>query len=333
MGLRLVKGANLDSDPGYPEFSGRSSRNRSGHIAEMAAAVLGISRRKLLLIGILGISCLGSTMAALILISDSTKKDAEATEVAPVAMPVQEVVAPSTLDILVPVRDIKKGEQLIPALFVRVKRPASTVADNTLVDLAQIQGKFATTTIPAYFPVISEFVTSDRPNNQLREKIPYGFRAVAINVNATSSVEGWAKAGAVVDIQWVGSLDGELIGRIIAENVKVISVERKTAEQGEERNKQPATHIPATVSLLATESDAQKISLAASSGQLILHLRGKTDTGKITYSRRVLTLKDLWSGVAQGQFDQVDGYVRAQTESGDQREWVIIDGKLVEKTF
>ena len=88
--------------------------------------------------------------------------------------------------------------------------------------------------------------------------------------------------------------------------------------------------MPTTVTLLVSDRDAQKISLASTSGALVLHLRGATDSGQTSQTSGTLSLKDLLTNGKRVD-NGTEGSIRLRNSKGDMEEWVLINGKLMKK--
>lgn len=232
------------------------------------------------------------------------------------------------VEVLVPKATIDAGRQLEPRMFMSVRRPKLGVSEGTITSFDQVRGQFAKAAIPANQALHRDYVTAVRPPNQVAASIPFGHRAVTINVSATSGVEGWAQAGAHVDVMWVSSVLGEKAANTIVRNVRVLSAERKL----EAPSKISSTaDIPTTVTLLASDKDAQKISLASSSGSLILLLRGSEEqNGERSNGGGPITLRDL--RVRHTSDSPLRGYVRSSGKEGGD-EWVVLDnGRLLRRS-
>jgi Flp pilus assembly protein CpaB len=148
-------------------------------------------------------------------------------------------------------------------------------------------------------------------------------------VNATSAVEGWATAGAYVDVHWVTNSFGDYTVNLLAQNAKILSAERQaeTAQTGS-TNQQQAAVIPTTVTLLLTDRDAQKISLASTGGELKLHLRGTEDANKASQAT-VLTMNDLLGGTDDSKMPR--GVIKIRDEKGHLQEFSLKNGQIVSR--
>lgn len=195
------------------------------------------------------------------------------------------------VNVLVPIQEIEAGKPLDQSMFKIIEKPAMAVTEDSVRSFDEIKGLYPRSILAANQPVVKDLFTAVRPSNPIAPKIPVGYRAVTINVNATTAVEGWANPGANVDVMWITNITGEATATLLVQNAKVLSAER----QVEGQQVGPGAVVPTTVTLLVSEKDAQKISLASTSGSLVLHLRGATDTGaasNVTGPVRVIDMVD-----------------------------------------
>jgi pilus assembly protein CpaB len=186
------------------------------------------------------------------------------------------------VDVVVPMREVRAGAELEPALFTVESRPADNVSSKIIKSFDGIRGKYAASDIIAGQPLHADFVTDTRPSASIQTSIPVGSRAVTIRVDATSSVEGWARPGARVDVTWIGEKNGESIAKTIVEAAQILSFQGQTKVETQSGESLAA---PSTVTLLVTQTDSVAIQLAQSSGRLSLTLRNDKDptkTGKDT---------------------------------------------------
>lgn len=251
----------------------RGRRRRSDAIVQKFFILIGV-----FFIGILGI-------AAYLHLS-SGQGDAANIAMQPLA-PIDD----GLIEVIIPINNITPGTGFQPQMFRKVKKPEVVVGPETVRSFEDLKGMYAKGVLVANNLVNREFITNLQPVNALTATIPSGYRAIAIAVNATSSVEGWAQGGARVDVVWVTDFTGRNIATTIAHNVKVLSANRRTEvgpvnAKGKSgaRAQQPEEAIPPTVTLMLTLQDAMKVRLAALNGDLSLVLRGIDDTGGVVTS-------------------------------------------------
>jgi len=185
----------------------------------------------------------------------------------------QKAVDDGMIDIIVPLQSVGPGATLDPKMFRRVKKPELVVGADIIRDFEEIKGLYSKGVLVADQPIHRDFLTSLQPVNALTASIPKGYRAIAISVDATSSVEGWAQPGARVDVIWVTKDFGMQMAYVIAPNAKVLSANKK-AEGARVDGKDKEGEVPSTVTLLLSVRDSMRVRLAALNGRLALVLRG-----------------------------------------------------------
>lgn len=229
------------------------------------------------------------------------------------------------VSVLVPQDRIEVGARLERSQFRVESRARNELAGDAVEDASELDGKYARTTILPFQVLTRDQITLSRPANSVAANIPEGYRAVTIKVDATTGVEGWAQAGANVDVAWVSQMGDERTITVIAQNAKVLSAERST--QPVDPNVAPATPVPSTVTLLVDMRSAQRIGLASTAGSLILLLRGLNDGQVEDAARDSIRVKDLASVPAAAQSKgNIHGYVRiTPTANESAQEWVVFD--------
>lgn len=185
-------------------------------------------------------------------------------------------VPAESLDVLVPIEKIEVGMQLDPSLFRKETRAIIGGSANVITGFDQLKGAYAASFIAAGEPVLLDYITSNPPLNQIQAKIPDGFRAVTLAVDSTTSVEGWARAGAKVDIMLAPAKSDKPSLTMIVQNAKVLSASRSTSSDPGAPPDKPTDQT--TVTVMVSGPDAAKIQLASNAGTLSLALRGDEDT-------------------------------------------------------
>ena len=229
-----------------------------------------------------------------------------------------------TVNVLVPLQRIEPGMALEPSMFRQEPRPALSVSPRSIDSFQAISGYYARSVISPGEPLVQDSITMVRPTNPISAKIPEGFRAVTINVNSTSSVEGWAAPGAKVDVVWASKIRGQPGVSVIVQNASVLSAERMT-----DQSMKPGTPVPSTVTLLVTADDANKIMLATTTGSLSLSLRGDSDSGKGVGGGSI-TVEQLFGGTKQEPTRSGSGMgIKVRGPDGKLQEMEFVNGKLV----
>ena len=105
--------------------------------------------------------------------------------------------------------------------------------------------------------------------------IPAGMRAISVKVNEVIGVAGFTVPGTRVDVLAMIRENNNSMSRIVVTNVQVLTSGTKYDQDQSKKDGKP---IKTTVVTLAvTPNDAERIALAASSGQIALALRNPLD--------------------------------------------------------
>lgn len=182
----------------------------------------------------------------------------------------------SKVDVLVAQSRIEAGTQLQKALFTTRQWEPDQIPEGAvrLSEEELIVGKFVRDMIPANMPLMKESISDTPPLSALN--IPAGFRAVTIQVDSRSGVEGFAKPGSRVDVLFTFvDRDGKKKVATLARFIKVLSAGGAVAAEG-----RVAIAGAIDISLLVTERDAKRIELARNVGALSLALVGGEEQGK-----------------------------------------------------
>lgn len=316
----LVKVPGNKTGAGFKKTNSFRKTTKTRWTAGLNQMYLGHSWRLPLIFGF-SVIIFAITFIGLVFILASSQKSEAATDSQKKIVFVERQTPVESIAVLIPTRDIHKGEKLDRSLFKQVERPRVAVPVTVLTSFDQLKGGYARSNIIKDQAISQELVQGIQPLNPVIASIQPGYRAVTINVNATSSVEGWATAGAYVDVQWVSTVRNEKVATLITENAKILSAERQT----DDRNQ--SAPVPTTITLLVSSKDAKKVSLASNDGQLILLLRGTEDINKGARST-TLTLKDLYN--VKGDIPTYgSGLVKMRNADGSVKELSVVEGKIV----
>lgn len=232
----------------------------------------------------------------------------------PLPAPVVELV-----DCLVAVDKIEPGTPLDSSRFKKETRPVISGGAQVITSFEKLRGAYAASFIAAGQPLLSDYMTTKAPVNEIQANIPEGFRAVSVSVDDVSNVEGWVRAGAKVDVMLASQVGNKPVITLLAQNAKVLSAGKVGGRGG--RGGGGST----TITIMVTVDEATKIQLASSAGVMSLALRGDEDTVESADSQTV-TL-DAVFGLATPQ--AVSGPPREGRITFGGRNYLIIGGKLV----
>jgi Flp pilus assembly protein CpaB len=141
-------------------------------------------------------------------------------------------------------------------------------------------------------------------------------------VDETTSVEGWARSGAKVDVVLISTVNGRGTATIIVQNAKVLS----GGGPQKEKSGSQAQAVSGTVTLMVTVEEAAKIQLASSTGILSLTLRGDEDTIE-SINNASISIDSILAG-EQGPSKPAEIPSEGKIKI-DGREFLIVRGKLV----
>jgi Flp pilus assembly protein CpaB len=211
---------------------------------------------------------------------------------------------------------------------------------------AELIGKYARVLIMPGRPVMADQLM-DAPDNIITRKIRPGYRAVTVQVNNVSGIEGWGLPGTRVDVLWATESAEDKVVTTIVKGAQILSVSGKTEVPPPNQQALPGAPAVAkgllvpqpaaspdrawTVTLLVTPDDGQKIFLASNSGELSLMLRGDFDGNQeAAMTQQSFTTKRLLQGGAdsKGQAERVEGVAKARRPDGSTEEWSVIEGRV-----
>lgn len=198
----------------------------------------------------------------------------------------------TSLKVYVPAHDIARGTRLNPTLFKEAELADREFLPGMLQTLEGIEDYYTRFDLKGSLPVTKDKLTMSPPPESLTPLIPPGYRAVAIAVDETSSVDYWAKPGVHVDVV-VSYQDPEnrilKKTRVLVEDVIVLSFGRQTERmmnateanrtnsQRVDANGNAISFQAATVTLAVPVDGALKIRTGQMMGTLSLLLRNSED--------------------------------------------------------
>ncbi|NDC38538.1 MAG: Flp pilus assembly protein CpaB [Proteobacteria bacterium] len=278
-------------------------------------------KNRLIILGGLFCLLLAATLGVMFILSGSSRASVK-------PLVVEKEIDVKMVDVLVPLKSIEPGQALDPSSFRKESRPAVGLPSRVVRDFEEIKGLYSRSLIVEGQPLHRDFVTNVRPSSPVTSKIKDGQRAVTIYTDVQSAGEGWVRPGSRVDVVWIYKLQGQPALSVIVQNAEVLSADR----QIDSKSGGSFGTVPATVTLLVSSDDANRIQLAQSTGKLTLNLRGDADSGK--GDRAASSVVDLSSlvgrGSEQAQSPSVSGpriSVR-DPKTGKVEDFVWKDGKL-----
>lgn len=251
------------------------------------------------------------------------------------ATPVTVVAEPSdnAVKVLVARQRIEEGSQISESMFEAAEWSADNIPPGAILEgkLQLILGQramFAAHLMDAKAPLLESSLTDIQPIAAI--DIPPGHRAVTINIDKRSGVEGWARADSRVDILWthVGK-DGRKRVAVLVPYAKVLSLGGSTGRgQAAEGDKQQGGST--TVTLLVTAQQAKKVELARTLGDLSLSLVGQVETIGESEDGEAISVDDLLGNTAVAPQEEApaDGVMYdTDPTTGKKRKFLLINGR------
>jgi pilus assembly protein CpaB len=212
---------------------------------------------------------------------------------------------------------VPAGTKLADVQFVDVNFPKHQVPIDAIIDLDSVRDQVALSALPANLPLFrANLSSSGNVNNPVVERIPPGMRAMTIKVDATSSVEGWARSGDWVDVL----LMEKDRTTVVAERVKILSAERSVSPVAGTGS----PNVPSTITLLVTQEQCLAINTAIPRGRIAFALRSVKD--EKNWDDTVYTADRLRSGAnGESGSQSITGYISVDGK----RSFALSDGKWI----
>ena len=241
-----------------------------------------------------------------------------------------------TVEVVIAAARIEEGNQIVPELLTIKQEEQQKVPGGAVLgrEKDQILKMYAVQPINDRQVILRDYLSPFPPLSAL--KIEPGYRAVTITVDARSGVEGWAKPGTKVDVNWTFEQGGQKKVATILRQVEVLSYGGAKKTEGERVQVGGGTNV----TLKVTEDDSRKIELARTLGELSLVLvsneeperqkedRPKTITINEIIGEQVPVQQSQTGQVAQPVEEDVQGVMYAtDPETGEQVKYVLIKGK------
>lgn len=186
---------------------------------------------------------------------------------------VQESVG--TTELYVPERPVRAGTRLSDVKFKSVVWPKNQVPEGAVKDLSDLKGKFAKINMDPSTPVRFDFVT-DTPV-KISLPLTQGMRAITIEVDETSGLEGYALAGTRVDVTLTYMVEKNLSTKVLVQNARVLSYGGDSTDVNLRTGGAPIKASGKTITLEVSPEDALNMQTAKQLGRLGLIMRTADD--------------------------------------------------------
>lgn len=237
-------------------------------------------------------------------------------------------------------RPVYAGQRMADAVIREVPWSASDIPEDAVKNRQEFTGKYALTDITTNVPIRQSFISEKVAEAKL--KVSPGNRAVTIQVDATSGLEGLAQPGMRVDVALTHSSEEGLRSLILVANARILSVDGSTQDFTKKQVLDPriATNVVSgtssvkTVTLDVSPADALKITTGAQMGKLSLFARPIDSLSSEGSGERVITQNQIDPKPAQAKPTSAAGQakkcVKGVIKSGDKQFEVQCDGSMIE---
>jgi Flp pilus assembly protein CpaB len=229
----------------------------------------------------------------------------------------------NVVEVPVPEKPVPAGVSLREVRVRLEKFPHHQLPSGVVRELSHVQDHVTLVPLPGGLPIMEANIgTADEATNPILGRIPPGMRAMTVQVDATSAVEGWARSGSIVDVLLVERSRTT----VVAEAVKVISAERSLSAIDNSPTVGGGTGIPGTVTLLVTQEQCLAINTAVPLGKIAFALRSAKDDE--SWRATHFSSEEL-SGVKKSPEKARIGGVVAFGSGAERRQYALVDGAWI----
>jgi len=211
-------------------------------------------------------------------------------------------VAIGTVSLIAPERLIPKGAKLSEMRFKEVYWPRNEVPEEVVRDVSELVNYYAKEDLRPGIPIQRSSLTKEISKISL--PLTPGMRAVSIEVDATSSLEGHALPGTRVDVVLTHhGEDQKLISKVIVQNARVLSAGGDvTPLRDRSPVDKPVPNAVKTITLEVSTEDALKIQTARQMGRLSLIMRAAEDVKAV--EKTDMAQEEVINNTASGKRNQ-----------------------------
>ncbi len=183
-----------------------------------------------------------------------------------------------TAQVVVAKKDLAFGQKLNEESVAMVSYPADAVPKDAFTSLSAVlnaeKPAIALDDIKEREIILPGKISPHGARGGLPAKIPEDMRAMTISVNEVRGVAGFVLPGDFVDVlhtTTVGRRDDRPVTRVIKQNLLVLGVDQLSSDDSNEPK------VVNAVTLLVTQRDGQRLTLAQRLGEMNLLLRNEFD--------------------------------------------------------
>lgn len=183
-----------------------------------------------------------------------------------------------TIEVVVAAKQIETGGCLTKDQVKLLSWPEKYRPAGAFVKIDDAVGRSLITAGVENEPITENKLAKRDEGCGLPSTINKDMRAMSVKVNEVIGVAGFVTPGTRVDVLVTLQENNDTISRVIVRNVQVLTAGTRYDEAAAKAQGKP---IPSTVvTLMVRPTDAERIALAASRGQIMLALRNPLDKGE-----------------------------------------------------
>jgi pilus assembly protein CpaB len=176
---------------------------------------------------------------------------------------------------VVAARPLAMGTYVTPADLKLVPWPAANPIPGAFTSFDNVVNRGLIANVAQNEPLTETKLAKVGAGAGLPPTIPEGMRALSVRVNEIVGVAGFVVPGTRVDVLISIGDGGDALTRVVVSNVQVLAAGTR---YDQEKAQQEAKPIPTgVVTLLLTPEDAERVTLAAGEGKIMLTLRNPLD--------------------------------------------------------
>lgn len=200
----------------------------------------------------------------------------------------RQATAPSQRDLIkvaAAAREVPVGQKLVDADLKLIEVPRKDLPSGSVEKLNDVLGRAAILRLSPNELVLESKLAPRQGGEGLTAVIEPGKRAVSVQVNETIGVAGFVQPGSKVDVLFTRILqNGDAAATTILQNVAVLAYGRNLQRPSTDPKAAPVPAAPpnqqATVTLLVTPEEANRLALAVQRGKIQLSLRNPMDAAE-----------------------------------------------------
>jgi pilus assembly protein CpaB len=206
---------------------------------------------------------LAAMLASVVVYSALKKREAE----------VQNAIA-KNVNIVVAAYDLPLGTKIEPGELKLAKWSNDSLPEGAYRNPTEVIGSFVKGSFVAHEPIVaSKLFIGQKTAGVMPLLIPYGMRAVSVQVDEVSDIAGFVLPHTRVDVlvALATAESGKPFSKVVLQNVEVLAV----AQEVEMKKDEP--QVVKVVTLLVSPHEAERLALASREGVLHLAMRNYND--------------------------------------------------------